>query len=409
MAGAGRSPGRGHPRWARALLLGLGSLCWLVGQALAAAPADTWRLALLSPRSVTAGGPPVSLVVQVRDTAGQPAPDGTLVTVTASLGLVVQPATARTSAGRAEVLLVPGTEAGFARLDAQLPGGYVDTVLWVRPAPAARVAGLGALPADLAPGGRAVLTGQLLDAFGNLAEGDAVTWTALGGTLSGAAPRVDHGAVRADFVAGALPGPAEVRLVAGTATGTVALNVVDPGPRPLPTPVWLPLAFAGLRRSGVCENVLANGSFESGGSEGSALPGWAPVGGPGAHFLGSAGAADGERWLSLTGAAANPPAVRQSLDVGSGNLSGELWLWARGDVGAGVKVAVWTLVPVGDSVARAPVLIDRQAVPETEWVRLAYRLPALPTGATSVELAPWSAAGSPAHIDLDGVMLRICR
>jgi hypothetical protein len=390
-------------------VLGAAGLFCLLGRPLSAAPLDTWRLAVLAPRSVTAGGPPVSLVVQVRDMAGQPAPDGTLVTVTASLGLTAEPNVAPTTAGRAELSLRPGTEAGFSRLDAQLAGGHVDMVLWVRPAPAARVIDLQAVPVDLAPGGRAIVTGQLTDAFGNLAEGDAVSWTVLGGSLAAASPRVDHGAVRADFLAGDLPGPAELRLTAGAATRSVSLNVVDRGPRPLPTPVWLPLAFAGLRRSGLCENVLANGSFEASPADGESLPGWLLIGGAAPALSGAGAAADGERWLRLAGDAAQPPAVRQALDVGSGNLSGELWLWARGGADAGLKVAIWTVVPLGDSAARAPVLIDRQAVPEDDWVRLAYRLPVAPAGATSVELSPWSASGDPTHIDLDGVTLRICR
>jgi hypothetical protein len=384
----------------------------LTGGAVRAAPAaGAWHVAVVVPRFLTAGGAPATVAAQVRDGAGGPAPDGTPVTFVANLGLVVTPARAVTVGGVAMASMAPATESGFAQIDAQAGTDRGQALMWVRPGPASRVLGLDAQPTQLVVLGQAALTARLTDDWGNPAEGDAVDWTATGGTVAPATGRVDHGVTQALFAAGPSAGPASVHLSAAGATARVALRVDDPVPTPPGRPVWLPIALEGLARAGACEDVLSNGSFEVD-ADGDGLPdGWSVAPGNGAVSDAAPDALEGLRAVQLSGAPDGvPPVLRQSITVAPGATTAELWLWARGSApDTGVRLAVWSTVPLGQTVARAPLLVTQAAVPEPVWVRLAFRLPLPPTGATDMDLAPWSSTGAATMVAVDALQLRVCR
>jgi hypothetical protein len=393
----------------RLLALAL-SVAWLTGTAQAAGPRQSPRLAIVTPRYLTAGGAADVLAAQVRDGDGQPVADGTAVAFAASLGIVVTPPVATTRDGWAVASMAPATESGFAQIDAVANGGRAEVILWVRPAPAAVLAELAATPKQLTAGGRSVVTARVMDAFGNPAEGDVVHWEAAGGTLAAAQARVDHGRLRAEFTAGPAPGPAWVQVTAGTAGDRVALDVVDAGPSRPPLPVWLPLVMGDLRRPGTCGDVLVNGSFELD-ADGDGVPEpWLPVPGAGTVARDDADPVAGTHALRLVGDTASPPpALRQAVTVEPGARDGQLWLWARGAAaGGGLRVSVWTTVLVGATPTRAPVLIQRVVLPEPDWLLLAFRLPAPPSGATSIELSPWSDGAAAPVVALDDVQLNVC-
>lgn len=136
-----------------------------------------------------------------------------------------------------------------ARLDGSLPAGTaVDLRTEIRaagvdmdpadnqalrqsrivPGPAAAVQ-VAAEPRDLGiEGGRAAITVQVRDGFGNaVADGSAVDLTASGGLVAPAIAPTAGGIVTATFVAGSVPGVARVTARSGRAEGQAALRL-DP-------------------------------------------------------------------------------------------------------------------------------------------------------------------------------------
>ena len=386
-------------------------LAGLAGLAVAAgAPQAGWQLGLLTPRYLVVGGASAPLAAQVHDAAGRPAPDGTRVTFVASLGLTVNPPAAETQDGLAVTRLVSGTEAGFAQLDAVVDGERANSLLWVRPGPAAHLVRLTAEPSQLPAGGRSVITGQLADRYGNPAEGDGVQWSVAGGTLVEASEHVDHGAVRAVFLAGPGPAQAQVGLQAAEATGRVAIQVAHAAPPRPALPLWLPLVVAAPLQAAGCTDLLANGGFEADANGDGLADGWSVMPGSGPWPRLVPEAAEGDWSVRLVGdEGATPSGLRQSLTPRPGARDGQLWLWARGaPVGGGLRLAIWSTVTVGDGAVRAPILVRHVALPEASWERLAFQLPAPPSGPTTVELEPWSEDASPPLAEVDGLALRAC-
>lgn len=389
----------------------LAGLAGLAGQApVAGAPQAGWQVGILTPRYLTVGGHSTPLTAQVLDATGQPAPDGTQVAFLASLGLTVDPSTALTRDGLASTRLSSGTEAGFARLDATVDGVRADSLLWIRPGPAAHLLRLESEPSEVAPGGRVRIHGELRDSYGNLAEGDAVRWSVEGGSLFEASEFVAHGEVQAVYVAGPAATRGGVRLEAATASGRVAILVARPGPAQPPSPLWLPLALTNPAQVVGCTDLVTNGGFEADLDGDGLADGWTVAPEADSQPRRIADAAEGMWAVRLVGVEhATPAGLRQALAAPPGARNGELWLWARGaPVGGGLRLAVWSTITLGDETTRAPLLVRQLSLPEASWERLAFRLPIPPSGSTTLEIEPWSEDASPPLVEVDGLALRAC-
>jgi len=369
------------------------------------------RVGLVLPRYVVAGGAPAVVVAQVLDAAGEPVPDGTPVAFVASLGLRFDPAKAATVDGMAVTRLVPGTEAGFARIDATAEGARTDVVLWVRPGPAAHVLWLRSEPPSLTAGGQATVVVRLTDAFGNMAEGDVVRWQAGGGTVAPPEGRVVHGEARAVFTAAPVPGRGWVLVESDGPVGRVAIPVGGPVDRTaLAERTYLPRVGRQAGRVPGCRDVLVNGSFEID-ADGDRLPdGWVfePADASVVWLVGDA--LDGEHAVRLdAGGGSSLPTMQQVLGVKPGVKSAVLRLWVRGGgPDLELRVAVWTMMEVGPGLSRVPVLLRRVPVFDPGWTLLAFGLQAPLAGETTLELAPRLDGSGGTSLELDAVRLDVC-
>jgi hypothetical protein len=376
-----------------------------------AAPAA--RLGLVVPRYLVAGGEPAEVLAQVLDAEGNPAPDGTVVSFVATLGLSFQPGQATTVDGIAATSLAPDTEAGFARIDAVSGALRRDLVLWVRPGPATHVLWLRSEPPALAPGTRSQVVARLTDAYGNPAEGDRVRWSADGGTVSPGEGRILHGQAETSFEAGPLPGSAWVRLESAGPTARVAIPVRGPLDRSAMTAhlhlPWLEKPRPARRG---CQDVLAGGSFEEGRAGGDLPDEWQAEPGDGRVSLTDEMPAEGALALRLAaeGAPAAGPVVRQRVAAVPPATNGLVRLWLRGrPLGAELRLALWATADLGGAPTRVPLLVAHLTADEADWTLHTLALPAVPTGALTAELSVVPPADGSATVDVDAVRLELCR
>lgn len=374
----------------------------------------TGHLGLIVPRYLVAGGEPSTVAAQVVDGAGVPAPDGTVVAFVATLGLRFEPAQVATRDGLAVTRLVPGTEAGFARLDAVSGATRANVLVWVRPAPAAYVLWLRAEPENLTTSAGAALEARLTDRYGNLAEGDAVSWQAGGGTVTPDRARVIRGVARATFTAGPAPGPAWVLLRSDGPSARVAIPIRGELDRSaLTKQLYLPCAARRAEQTSGCRDELANGSFEEDADADGLPEPWEVESTAGAVSRSIGDALDGRYALRFeVESQAPPPVARQTMVLGTDAKSAQLRLWVRGGaVGAEIRVGVWAMIDfgLGSGPARVPLLLERVPVTDRDWTLLVFPLPLVPTGLTTLELSPRLQDDGPAAIEVDAVRLETCR
>ncbi len=182
-----------------------------------------------APPSILADGITTTTIsADVRDSGGNPVPDGTIVTFVASSGTFAgtSSTTAPTSGGIAQAVLTSSATAGPATVDATAsaaadsitvnftPGGPVTVVLTASP---------GSIPADGAT--TTTLQATVTDANGNpVADGTTVSFGTTRGDLS-ALSAPTSGGVATVTLSSNDAGPADVTASSGTPSDTVTVNL----------------------------------------------------------------------------------------------------------------------------------------------------------------------------------------
>jgi hypothetical protein len=365
---------------------------------------DAGAINVVVPRFLTAGGTGAAVAAQVLGPDGGSVPDGTAVTFSATLGLRLEPVSARTMNGVATVVAVPGTEAGFARIDASAGSDRGTAVLWVRPGPAAEVVSVEAQPAGIAPGAMSLVTAAVNDAWGNAAEGDTVRWSADLGSVDDAETRLDAGRTAVWFTSDGTEGVAHVALQAGEARGEAYIPV-DRLWAERNHVVFLPRALSDAART--CEDLLVNSDFGADRDADGVPDNWRLE--PGAEALtpiSAEGLGRGEAIRLALSDDGAPVRLYQDRTAPADLVRGTLRLWLKGSAGAHLRAAVWSMVDVAGNPTRLPLIVENIATADA-WTLQVLPLPVPPVGATTVELSPRGAAGD--HVDIARSSLEVCR
>jgi len=178
----------------------------------------------------------------VTDAYGNPVRDGTVVTFTASIGLLFaengsQMYITTTVGGVARATLVAGTSSGLASTEAHA-GAASSGAQWVQvitPGLPASV-GLAVDPAALPVGGTALLTATVRDCAANpVADGTPVTFTLSAplGTVTPNPASTTGGVALATFTAGTTPGTAVLTATADGVSAAVRITVTAGAPHTL--------------------------------------------------------------------------------------------------------------------------------------------------------------------------------
>ncbi|MFQ5459306.1 MAG: hypothetical protein ACE5EL_00780 [Anaerolineae bacterium] len=184
---------------------------------------------LTAPQVITAGGSPGLVEVDVQNGAGLAVADGTTVTLTTTLGAVM-PVRGPTRAGVFTARLTAGGISGVAHLSARAGAVADETVVVIRPGPAATmtlVAGAISVPVGTA----VPLTATVADAFGNAtAQGEEVAWRWSAGEVRPTASVV-AGGVATTVLESLLAGPVYLTAtLAGADLAATEVVTFAPGP-----------------------------------------------------------------------------------------------------------------------------------------------------------------------------------
>ncbi len=170
------------------------------------------------------------IIATVLDSSGSPVPDGSPVSFTTSLGVIIPP-TAYTDSGDAISTLRAPTTTGIAEIIADAGGGVVGTTyVEIVPGPPANIV-MSADPTTIPANGTttSVITGTVYDAFGNpIGFGHEVRFSTdpLMGSIDSVAYTDSSGNFTTTFHAGIRSGTAFIIANCGAAVGRVAVDLI---------------------------------------------------------------------------------------------------------------------------------------------------------------------------------------